>query len=61
MVTGLQAAHNQHIIHRDIKPQNIIISKDGKVKVTDFGIARATTATPDDQHQRYGICALYIA
>ncbi len=45
LVTGLQAAHNQHIIHRDIKPQNIIISKDGKVKVTDFGIARATTST----------------
>lgn len=45
MVTGLQAAHNHHIIHRDIKPQNIIISKEGKVKVTDFGIARATTST----------------
>lgn len=45
MVSGLQAAHNYHIIHRDIKPQNIMISRDGKVKVTDFGIARATTST----------------
>ena len=44
-MTGIQAAQNQHIIHRDIKPQNIIISKDGKVKVTDFGIARATTSS----------------
>ncbi|MDU6264043.1 MAG: Stk1 family PASTA domain-containing Ser/Thr kinase [Anaerocolumna aminovalerica] len=41
---GMEAAHANHIIHRDIKPQNIIISKEGKVKVTDFGIAKATTS-----------------
>ena len=41
---GLQAAHNNHVIHRDIKPQNIMISRDGKVKVTDFGIAKAATS-----------------
>lgn len=41
---GIEAAHDQHIIHRDIKPQNMLISKDGKVKVADFGIARAVTS-----------------
>jgi serine/threonine-protein kinase len=41
---GMEAAHDNHIIHRDIKPQNIIISRDGKVKVTDFGIAKATNS-----------------
>ena len=41
---GFEAAHNKGIIHRDIKPQNIIISTEGKVKVTDFGIARAASS-----------------
>lgn len=41
---GIQAAHEQHIIHRDIKPQNMLISVDGKVKVADFGIARAVSS-----------------
>ena len=41
---GLEAAHNRNIVHRDIKPQNIIISTDGKVKVTDYGIARAASS-----------------
>ena len=41
---GIEAAHNKQITHRDIKPQNIIISTEGKVKVTDFGIARAASS-----------------
>lgn len=41
---GLEVAHNNDIVHRDIKPQNIMISKDGKVKVMDFGIAKAASS-----------------
>ena len=41
---GIETAHNKNLTHRDIKPQNIIISTEGKVKVTDFGIAKAISS-----------------
>lgn len=41
---GLDHAHQHHIIHRDIKPHNILINKSGRIKVTDFGIARAVSS-----------------
>ena len=44
VASGIEAAHEQHIIHLDIKPQNMLISMDGKVKVADFGIARAVSS-----------------
>ena len=47
---GIQAAHRKGIVHRDIKPQNILVSESGEVKVADFGIARATTGDTISQN-----------
>ena len=45
ILEALRFAHRKDVIHRDIKPQNIIIDNEGRVKVTDFGIARAGSAS----------------
>lgn len=45
IASALSHAHKNHIIHRDIKPHNILITKEGRAKVTDFGIARAVTSS----------------
>ncbi|WP_174733883.1 Stk1 family PASTA domain-containing Ser/Thr kinase [Mesobacillus harenae] len=45
LTSGISHAHQNHIVHRDIKPQNILIDPQGNVKITDFGIAMAMSAT----------------
>ena len=45
ILSAVNHAHNNHIVHRDIKPQNILVHADGHIKVADFGIARIANSS----------------
>ena len=52
VLSALAAAHRAGLIHRDVKPENVLIADDGRVKVADFGLAKAVSA--DTQHTATG-------
>ena len=61
IASGLDCAHEHHVLHGDIKPSNILITREGIVKIVDFGLARKTTATAATQTGGMGGTVGYVS
>ena len=60
VLSGLSSAHRAGIVHRDVKPENVLLAEDGRIKIGDFGLARATSANTATGQMLLGTIA-YLA